>query len=375
MITQAIRSIYKINLGIRPQERVLVFTDRPSPPEVLQNNECCRRERLRDLALLFAEVGRSFTKKILYHEYAATGAHGAEPPEEVWRLAFGERAVAALKTAKLLKLLLGKKLSPEGIEKAGVIIARYRRSAAHVVIALANYSTSHTKFRELLTGRCGARYASMPLFEIGMLEGSMNVDWKALAKRTKTVAAMLNSADSVEITAPNGTALALSKKGRQALADTGMLTMPGAFGNLPAGEAFLAPLEGTAEGKLVLDWAPTHELSSPVTLVIKNGMVQDITGDDPFAETLRIRLNEREENRTIAELGIGTNGRARRPDNILESEKILGTIHIALGDNSTFGGTVKAPFHQDFVFFKPTVVLRTKENNRVVLLNEGKLLL
>jgi leucyl aminopeptidase (aminopeptidase T) len=84
-------------------------------------------------------------------------------------------------------------------------------------------------------------------------------------------------------------------------------------------------------------------------------------------------LAERRENGNVAEVGIGTNERATRPDNILESEKILGTIHIALGDNSTFGGRVKTPFHQDFVFFRPTVVLTDSKGIQTMLMKGGKL--
>ena len=68
--------------------------------------------------------------------------------------------------------------------------------------------------------------------------------------------------------------------------------------------------------------------------------------------------------KNIAELGIGTNDRATRPDNILESEKILGTIHIALGDNSSFGGRIRTSFHQDFVVFQPTLTLMYPGNKK-----------
>ena len=122
----------------------------------------------------------------------------------------------------------------------------------------------------------------------------------------------------------------------------------------------------------MLEWAPTRELASPVTLIIKKGVVVEVLGDEPFAGYLRSRLNERTENSNIAELGIGTNDKAQRPDNILESEKILGTIHIALGDNSSFGGSVRTPFHQDFIFFKPTVVLIGKDGVKTVLMKEGR---
>ena len=373
MITSSIRAIYKVNLGIKQGETVLVFTDIPLPAEVLTEHEHCRRQRLRDVALLAAEIGKTFTRKIRCLESTATGGHGIEPPEELWSAAFGEKTVRELKKAGLLSPLIKKKITGEGMKKAEVIIGRYGKSAVDAVIALANYSTSHTSFRDLLTRLCGCRYASMPLFDISMFEGPMNVDWKALAKRTSAIAKALNKAEAIEIKTPNGTHITLSKKGRRALADTGILTRQGAFGNLPAGEAFLAPLEGTANGTLVLEWAPTRELKSPLVLHIRDGAVMEITGDEPYADYLRAKLSEREENRNIAELGIGTNDRAKRPDNILESEKIFGTVHLALGDNSSFGGEVKTPFHQDFVFFRPTVILKARDNTCSYLLRNGSL--
>jgi leucyl aminopeptidase (aminopeptidase T) len=153
-----------------------------------------------------------------------------------------------------------------------------------------------------------------------------------------------------------------------------MLVKKGDFGNMPAGEVFLAPAEGSARGSLVLEWAPTRALASPVTLTVKGGFVTEIFGEDPYADYLRLKISERRDNGNIAEFGIGTNEMARRADNVLESEKILGTIHIALGDNSSFGGRVSTPFHQDFVFFKPTVVLIGKDGEETCLLRNGTLL-
>ena len=122
----------------------------------------------------------------------------------------------------------------------------------------------------------------------------------------------------------------------------------------------------------MIEWAPTRQLKSPVALTVKDGFVEEVSGDEEYAGYLRAKLSERRENANIAELGIGTNDMAKRPDNILESEKILGTIHIALGDNSSFGGNVSTPFHQDFVFFRPTVGLIRKDGNREILMKEGK---
>ena len=202
----------------------------------------------------------------------------------------------------------------------------------------------------------------------------MNVDWKALAKRTAKLAREVRKSNLIEVKSPNGTYITFSKKGRKTITDTGILTRKGSFSNLPAGEVYFAPLEGTSQGKLVLEWGETTRLGSPVTLTVRDGRVVDISGDDPYTAQLGKKLSGRKENTNIAELGIGTNEAATRPDNILESEKILGTIHIALGDNSSFGGSVKTPFHQDFVFFQPTVTLVYEDGRRGDILSAGTLM-
>ena len=373
MITSVLRDIFRVNLGVKKTERCLIFTDLLPCEEETPSGDTEKRSRLKCIAFLASEIGKSFAKGIEVRDFPSTGSHGAEPPEELWEAAFGARAVREMGKKGLLGPLLNKKAGDPEIRLAEAVLQKFKKDAVDVVIALSYFSTSHTRFRDLLTRVCDARYASMPLFEFSMLEGPMNVDWKRLAKLSGKIAAGINKAAGVEITTPNGTKFSFSIRGRKALADTGILTKPGSFGNLPAGEVFLAPLEGTANGRLVLEWAPTRGLASPVTLVVKEGLVREVIGHEGFAEELKKRLSERKENRNIAEFGIGTNERAKRPDNILESEKIMGTIHIALGDNSTFGGKVKTPFHQDFVFFGPTVILLGKDGGKSVLMRKGKL--
>ncbi|MGQ9569437.1 MAG: aminopeptidase [Thermodesulfovibrionales bacterium] len=374
MIASILRNIFRINLRVKKDEKVLIFTDIPIEKEEMDESERQRRFNLRTLSLLTTEIGKNFCKKILFYEYPATCGHGIEPPEELWRLAFGKRAVEALKKQGLITHLLMKDTKDKDIKKAEEIIKRSKKDSVNCVIALSNYSTSHTRFRDFLTRVCGCRYASMPLFDMSMLEGPMNIDWGALAKRTKKIAGEIKKAEFIEIKTINGSFISFSKKGRRVYSDTGLLRRPGSFSNLPAGEVCMAPLEGTAKGRLLLEWAPTRRLTSPIILAIKGGYVIDIEGKDEYTVYLKEKLSEKRENGNIAELGLGTNDHAKRPDNILESEKILGTIHIALGDNSSFGGKVKTPFHQDFVFFKPTVRLIYKDGTRHTILKSGKYL-
>ena len=179
-------------------------------------------------------------------------------------------------------------------------------------------------------------------------------------------------AGELVVTCPNGTQMRFGKQGRSAAGDDGLLTAPGSFGNLPAGEVYLAPLEGTSCGVMVLEYAPTRKLTAPLRLVVEGGNVTEIHGDEPYRLKLEQKFAESPANRNIAELGIGTNDRATRPDNILEAEKILGTIHIALGDNSGFGGNVSTPFHEDYVFYRPTLTAIMADGSETILLRDGK---
>jgi len=372
VITTVLRNIFTKNLSIKRDERVLVLTDRPAPQEHLDGGAVEQRTRLSCIAFLAAEIGKTVAREVVCLEYASAGAHGIEPPATAWEKAYGRKAVAALRKRRLLGRLLAKKVTDKELRTAEDIIRSHRAEAVDAVIALSYFSTSHTRFRDMLTRICGARYASMPLFDVNMLEGPMQVDGKALAARTKKVARALSGAEFISIKTANGTDISFSAAGRSAGIDTGLLNASGAFGNLPAGEVYLAPLEGTANGKLVLAWAPERELVSAVTLTVRNGLVEDVVGRDKYALDLEKKLAERIENRNIAEFGIGTNDMAKRPDNILESEKILGTIHIALGDNSSFGGKVRTPFHQDFIFFRPTVQITGRKGEKTVLMKQGK---
>ena len=156
-MTTALRDIFRINLGVKKYERVLLFNDRPSEKEDIDESDMERRSKLRSLSLLTAEIGKNFCKSIILHEYPATGSHGAEPPSELWELAFGEKTIKALKKEQLLLPILKKTIKDKDIKKAEDIIRRYKNNAVNCAIALSNYSTSHTRFRDFLTRVCGCQ--------------------------------------------------------------------------------------------------------------------------------------------------------------------------------------------------------------------------
>ncbi|MCS7164431.1 MAG: aminopeptidase [Thermodesulfovibrio sp.] len=375
MNIEPLLNIYKVNLKVKSSERVLLFTDLIREDEILSESEKNRRLSLKEIAKVLKNIGKNLCKELIYFEYPSLGSHGMEPPKSLWELAFGKKAISELEKENVLSKLLSKTVSKKELKIAKKIIKKYKSDAVNAVVALSNFSTSHTNFRDLLTKCCGTRYASMPLFDPSMLDGAMLADWKKVKKISEKIKNILEQVEKIKIETSNETEIILHRGKRKIYVDSGVLTRKGSFGNLPAGEVFFAPLENSAQGRLVIEWAPTRKLKNPLILNVKNGKVISIDGDEPFKEELEKKLYERDENRNIAEVGIGTNDKASRPDNILESEKILGTVHIALGDNSSFGGKVRTPFHQDFIFFEPTVYGITSDNHKIKILEKGSLVI
>jgi len=365
----AFASLFQVNMGVKPGERVVVFGDTIRPDEPQQGADADRRRSLHATARAAADYGAGFYNTT-FVEFPATPASGAEPPELLWREAFGAALLAELGAGGLLGRLLAKEASAEDLALAESMVRARSAEVADVVIAMANNSTSHTRFRHLVN-HAGGRFASLPHFDPEMFFTSMAVDWRSLAQRTARLAEAVNRAVGLRISTPNGTRLTFSMEGRRADGDDGLLTSPGSFGNLPAGEVYLAPLEGTAEGELVMEYTANRRLATPIRLIVRHGEVVEIIGDEPYRHWLEEKFAASRLNRNIAELGIGTNDRASRPDNILEAEKILGTVHVALGDNSGFGGTVSTPFHEDYVFYRPTLVALLPGGGEQVLIEDG----
>jgi leucyl aminopeptidase (aminopeptidase T) len=370
-VQQAIERLLKVNLGLQQGERLLLFTDQVRDEEELSVEQAEQRRQLWDTVQEVREVAEGLTS-VQFATYPATGSHGAELPEALWRIALGDGCIDRLAREGLLEPLLGKRATPLQGKQALEIAQLHREEAFPVVVALAHFSTSHTQFRKMLTDATKARYASMPRFEREMLLGAMSADWNLVARRTRLIRDKINGQVGLVLSAPNGTDFRTEATPGLARADTGILVEPGASGNLPAGEAFTVPGEGTATGRLVLNWAPHGPMDPPLTLVVEGGEVIAIEGDNPYRSELEARFAADPKTRNIAELGIGTNECATRPDNILESEKILGTVHLALGDNHSMGGKVSTNFHQDFVIFEPTLTIEHPGGKREILIEAGK---
>lgn len=335
-------NLLRVNMELKPGENLLVMTDIPRPIDWESETPIKLEEMLERnmLARLIAEVAqKNFPEsKVHFLPFLAVGGHGVELNRDV--------------AARMLE--------------------------ANVILAITNYSLSHTNARSSAT-TAGVRVASMPGFEAYMLEpdGPVAADAQKIAADCKAFAVYLSRANDVRLVTEYGTDLTFSIQGRPGEVDDGLFASgPGKWGNLPTGEIYAVPVEGSGQGKLVVPAGWYEHLLEEMTFCVEKGEVTQILGGGPIGDWFRHMLNVESEEmlykarRNLAELGIGANPNARRPENGLEAEKIKGTVHIAFGDNLYMGGQVEADFHEDFVQPKPNLYL---DGNPVILNGEWKI--
>ena len=228
-------------------------------------------------------------------------------------------------------------------------------AAADVVLAPTIQSLSHTAARKVASD-AGVRIGTLPGVTEEMLSRLMTGDLEEIRRRGWAIVTALNRASEVHITCAHGSDLRIGLEGRMGIVDAGELGNRGAFGNLPCGEGFIAPLEGTTEGTLVVDGsiAEIGLLDTPVELTIREGNLVEATGPDG-EHLMELLTAHGVDGTNVAELGIGTNEEAILTGNILEDEKIFGTCHLAFGASAAIGGTVQVPVHLDCVVLEPTV--------------------
>ncbi|QOS76648.1 aminopeptidase [Paenibacillus sp. JNUCC31] len=262
-------------------------------------------------------------------------------------------------------LMVMKERSKSGEEPPAPIAEAMKR--ADVAVCVTRYSLTHTQARKQAAA-AGTRVATMPGMTDDMfMNGAITAEYPKVKALTDKVTGMLSAGSSVRIE-KDGYQLSFSIQGRNGVPSTGMYLNPGESGNLPSGEAYIAPVEGMGEGEILVDGsiAGIGAISKPVLLTVKEGRLVSATGTE--GDKLLSMLGEGE-GRILGEFGIGTNDKARITGVVLEDEKVYGTIHVAFGSNNTFGGTVAAGVHIDAVVQKPDVYI-----DDVLIMRQGELL-
>ncbi|MBS7657587.1 MAG: hypothetical protein QXL69_01720 [Candidatus Bathyarchaeia archaeon] len=219
------------------------------------------------------------------------------------------------------------------------------------------------------------------------------INYNRLKQRCFMIKKFMNGASEVKIQTLNGTNFFFNINGREVKIDDGDFSELGKGGNLPAGEIYISPVVGSSEGIIVVDGSISMEktflLKSPIKIEVKNGYVKKVSGGleaeilkrlikkaviQPFKLVEKGVLSkdkalEYSKNaKHIGEFGLGLNDKAKIVGNVLEDEKVLGTIHIAIGSN--YDEDAQALIHYDCVIKKPSVFIDGEP-----LMKNGKLIL
>ena len=241
--------------------------------------------------------------------------------------------------------------------------------AADVVVQAVTKALTHTDATRAALAT-GAQVFVLRGVTADQMRGDlMRVDFAELRRVTQAVADRLDAARTAHLTSPAGTDLRIGLQGRRAIALAGG-TGPGRFGGARSGEAAIAPEAGTAHGVVVIEHAMDDLglLDAPIRLSLEAGVVTDVAGG-ASAEALRRILDEAGDGaRNLAEFAIGTNPAAQLVANVSEAKKVRGSVHVALGDDVSLGGSVRAPIHLDGMVLRPTVVV-----DGAVLVEHGRL--
>lgn len=222
-----------------------------------------------------------------------------------------------------------------------------------VVILAASRSMTHTAARRL-ANRAGARIASLPgVTEDMLVDGALTADYLEIQKTTRRLERRLRGAKTVHLTTAAGSDVTFDVTRRDWVTDdTGVCHRRGETTTLPAGEIFVAPVEGTADGRLVIDATFHAPLKEPASVVVKEGYASKVTGAPGAVEEMN---RGGREGRNFGKFGLGLNPRARITGNVLEDEKALGAVHVVFGDNAAYGGTVRCAVRVDAILTRATV--------------------
>lgn len=214
------------------------------------------------------------------------------------------------------------------------------------------------------------RVLSMVMRDIEIFtRGGATADYRALLDDGRTLAALWEQGRTMSITSPGGTEIVAPIAHDNVIIECGYADRPGMEAAFSDGEVSCRPLEGEAEGIIVVDgpMAVLGTLSAPIRLRVARGRVVAVEGEGREAAELRRIVAEVSNADNIAEFGIGLNPACRRNGRFEEEKKARGNVHVALGDNIFYGGSIESPVHMDMVVYRPTVRLDGR-----VLVDDGQ---
>lgn len=257
----------------------------------------------------------------------------------------------------------------DGQEPPAPIAAAMAKS--DVFFSAVSKSITHTQaVRDAV--RAGSRGIMLTQFTEDMfLSGGLEADFPSLAPVCRAVADAMAGAKTIRLTTPRGTDLTMCAHGRPGNALTCMVS-PGQFSPVPNVEANVSPVEGSAEGVIVVDgsipYAGIGVIREPIVVKVEKGMITSIRGGEQATMLTEAYADKGDPLvYNVAEIGVGLNPKSRFCGIMLEDEGVFGSVHIGTGTSITLGGTVKAACHYDLIMREPSIVADGR-----VILDKGK---
>ena len=235
-----------------------------------------------------------------------------------------------------------------------------------------------SQFRIIVTSKLrGAAnaMATMPGASLEILATAIDVDYDNIIQMCRDLTVPLIKANECKITTVDSRnnlhvlTFALGGMERVPIQSLGIIPMQ-AWGNVPAGETFVAPLENSANGEYLVNGAIGTEKvtgSQEAVIVFEGGrMVRHfyLRNNKPVEHFAQLAATAAKNDHSgcwnvIAEFGVGVNQKIDRIHGVqLIDEKKYGTVHVAIGHNAGYGGNTKCPsVHCDMTTVNPTVAL------------------
>jgi len=298
--TQILDTILKKVLDLKPAESFLVITDKPK----------------KELAMQIYEHAKKITPSVKFKVMKELKQDGQEPEPEVAELMLNH----------------------------------------NIQFYLTSKSLSHTNARRNATKK-GHRIISAPGLTYDMIKRCVDIDYGELIKFHNRLRPVIADSKEIHIITKAGTDIRTAVHDTHGQSNNLLKNRPGAFGNLPTGEIDSGVVREKTNGIIVFDgsFPGIGLLEKPIKVKVVDG-VGTIIIDNDKSKILHNMLKYVGPNAfKLAELGIGTNPKAILTGNILEDEKVLGTVHFAFGNDLSYNGNNNVPVHLDGVLRNPTL--------------------
>jgi len=211
----------------------------------------------------------------------------------------------------------------------------------------------------------GSRMMHMYLLTEDIALRTIPIDYERLSDRVNKACLLFPKTQKAHLISPGGTDITFSLKDRTISMSSDGFCRPGEFDMIPSGYVGISPLEGTANGVVVLDGTEAglgiDLIKEPIICEVKSGHITEVRGGFE-AGLLRKRIEVSDENATnYAELGLGFNsGALPNTGLMLEDERSSGNVLVGLGRSTHLGGKVESNFHFDALIRNATITLDGK---------------